>query len=104
MANNPFDGKYGSGATEYERYLRTPELLALQKEPQQRAHADELLFQGIHQVEELWMKCMVHELGEVVGHADEDRFAEAHAALERTVALGELLERQLKLFETTLPS
>jgi tryptophan 2,3-dioxygenase len=104
MSGNPFDGKYGGGATEYERYLRTVELLGLQKEPAQRAHPDELLFQCIHQVEELWMKCMVHELGEAVAHVDGDRFTEARAALERTVALGELLERQLKLFETMLPS
>src|SRR6185436_8516717 len=35
----------GPGASDYERYLRTDELLALQKTPGERVHHDELLFQ-----------------------------------------------------------
>ncbi len=35
----------GPGASDYERYLRTDELLSLQKTPEERAHHDELLFQ-----------------------------------------------------------
>ncbi len=38
----------GAGATDYERYLRTDELLALQKSPEQRSHPDELMFQVVH--------------------------------------------------------
>ncbi len=101
---NPFDESYGDGKSEYERYLRTTDLLALQKPPANRSHPDELLFQTIHQVEELWMKAMVHECGEMVLHADADRFADARFALDRMRELGMLLERQLKLFETMLPS
>jgi tryptophan 2,3-dioxygenase len=33
----------GTGASDYERYLRTDELLALQKGPEERLHRDELL-------------------------------------------------------------
>lgn len=47
--------------TDYELYLRVPELLALQKPPEQRACADELLFQVVHQAAELWMKLIEHE-------------------------------------------
>jgi tryptophan 2,3-dioxygenase len=104
MADNPFDSPYGSGASEYERYLRTAELLALQKAPAHRSHPDELFFQTVHQVEELWMKLMIHELGEMVRATDEDRHADARAALARVAELGSLLEGQLKLFETMLPS
>jgi tryptophan 2,3-dioxygenase len=32
----------GEGASDYERYLRTDELLALQKRPEQQVHRDEL--------------------------------------------------------------
>ena len=34
----------GAGATDYERYLRTDELLSLQKTPQEVTHRDEHLF------------------------------------------------------------
>lgn len=47
--------------TDYELYLRVPELLALQKPPEQRSCPDELLFQVVHQAAELWMKLVEHE-------------------------------------------
>jgi len=46
----------GRGASDYERYLRTDELLSLQKPPDDRVHRDELLFQTVHQASELWLK------------------------------------------------
>src|SRR4029078_4664498 len=46
----------GEGASDYERYLRTDELLALQKAPDEWVHRDELLFQTVHQSSELWLK------------------------------------------------
>ena len=52
----------GPGASDYERYLRTDELLALQKTPEERAHHDELLFQTVHQSSELWLKLAGEEM------------------------------------------
>ena len=49
----------GPGASDYERYLRTDELLALQKTPEEMEHRDELLFQTVHQSSELWLKLAV---------------------------------------------
>jgi tryptophan 2,3-dioxygenase len=46
----------GTGASDYERYLRTDDLLALQKSAEERVHRDELLFQTVHQSSELWLK------------------------------------------------
>ena len=46
----------GEGDSDYERYLRTDELLALQKGPDEWVHRDELLFQTVHQSSELWLK------------------------------------------------
>ena len=46
----------GPGESDYERYLRTDELLALQKGPDEWVHRDELLFQTVHQSSELWLK------------------------------------------------
>lgn len=47
---------HGPGGSDYERYLRTDELLSLQKGPDEWAHRDELLFQVVHQSSELWLK------------------------------------------------
>jgi tryptophan 2,3-dioxygenase len=79
----------GAGASDYERYLRTDELLALQKTPEERAHHDELLFQTVHQSSELWLKLAVEELGDATGHIDRDELAPALRLLRRaTTCLG----------------
>ena len=46
----------GMAPSDYERYLNTEELLALQKAPDEWVHRDELLFQVTHQSSELWLK------------------------------------------------
>ena len=52
----------GGGASDYERYLRTDDLLALQKTPEEMVHRDELLFQTVHQSSELWLKLACFEV------------------------------------------
>src|SRR5258708_12626598 len=52
----------GKGATDYERYLRTDELLALQKPPEELLHKDEMTFLVVHQSSELLMKGAAFEL------------------------------------------
>lgn len=52
----------GPGSSDYERYLRTDELLSLQKTPDEQAHRDELLFQVVHQASELWLKLACFEV------------------------------------------
>ena len=47
--------------SDYERYLRTDELLALQKPDGERVHHDELLFQVVHQSSELWLRLVASE-------------------------------------------
>ena len=54
----------GKGMSDYERYLRTDELLALQKGPDEWVHRDELLFQTVHQSSELWLKHACAEVEE----------------------------------------
>ena len=53
----------GKGATDYERYLHTDELLALQKSPEELLHKDEMTFMVVHQSSELLMKGAAFELG-----------------------------------------
>jgi tryptophan 2,3-dioxygenase len=76
----------GSGATDYERYLRTDELLALQKRPDEMAHRDELLFQTIHQASELWMKLACFEIETVIDHLTADQVFPAVRLMRRAVA------------------
>ncbi len=62
----------GEGASDYERYLRTDELLSLQKTAQERVHHDELLFQTVHQSSELWLKFATTEVDEAAGLLEHD--------------------------------
>src|SRR3954466_7426067 len=54
----------GEGASDYERYLRTDDLLALQKTSDEWVHRDELLFQSVHQTSEVWLKLAWNEVEE----------------------------------------
>lgn len=54
----------GAGKSDYERYIRTDELLALQKGPDAWEHRDELLFTVVHQSSELWLKLACSEADE----------------------------------------
>jgi tryptophan 2,3-dioxygenase len=75
----------GPGASDYERYLRTDELLALQKPAEERVHRDELLFQTVHQSSELWLKLAVEEVEEAARLTDADDLFGAGRSMRRTV-------------------
>jgi tryptophan 2,3-dioxygenase len=75
----------GQGATDYERYLRTDELLSLQKTAEERVHHDELLFQTVHQSSELWLKLATTEVEEAVAAIERDELAPALRLLRRAV-------------------
>lgn len=85
----------------YQSYLKISELLSLQR-PLSRAH-DETLFIIVHQVYELWFKCMLHELtrsGELLAADQPDRAA---ATLKRTLKIVKVLVSQLDVIETMTP-
>ncbi len=73
----------GSAATDYERYLRTDELLSLQKPLALTAHRDELLFQTIHQAAELWLKLACVEIETATSLIDRDDLWAAVRLLRR---------------------
>jgi tryptophan 2,3-dioxygenase len=75
----------GEGASDYERYLRTDELLALQKTPAEQVHRDELLFSTVHQSSELWLKLAVSELQEATRLIDRGELLAATRLLRRAV-------------------
>ncbi len=75
----------GQGASDYERYLRTDELLSLQKPAHERVHHDELLFQTVHQASELWLKLASTEVQEAAAAIGHDQLGAALRLLRRAV-------------------
>ena len=93
----------GRGASDYERYLRTDELLALQKTPDEMAARDELLFQTVHQSAELWMKLACFEIEEAVSLIERREPAPARRLLRRAVACLGFITDQLHMLEHMSP-
>jgi tryptophan 2,3-dioxygenase len=73
----------GTAPSDYERYLRTDELLALQKGPEEWVHRDELLFQTTHQASELWLNLSWHEAEEAARLIEEGDLRAALRLLKR---------------------
>jgi tryptophan 2,3-dioxygenase len=89
----------GTAASDYERYLRTDELLALQKSAKEMSHPDELTFQVVHQSSELLMKAASWELTrarDLVENGDYDNAARllrrANRMLDYPIDLLHILE------------
>jgi tryptophan 2,3-dioxygenase len=93
----------GPGASDYERYLRTDELLALQKEPEERVHRDELLFQTVHQSSELWLKLAVAEVREATALVERRDLGAAIRLLRRASHCLRLITDQLEMLEHMSP-
>jgi tryptophan 2,3-dioxygenase len=94
----------GTAATDYERYLRTDELLALQKTPEEVAHRDELLFQTVHQSSELWLKLACTEIEEATSLLAGDGAAAAVRLLRRANECMALVTEQLHMLEHMNPA
>jgi tryptophan 2,3-dioxygenase len=93
----------GAGATDYERYLRTDELLALQKTPAEVAHHDEHLFQAVHQSSELWVKLACTELEQAATLLSGDGVLPAVRLLRRANDCMDLVTAQLHMLEHMSP-
>src|SRR5438309_9760628 len=93
----------GKGASDYERYLRTDELLALQKQREELLHQDELTFQVVHQSSELLMKGAAFELERAHDLIVESDFANATRLLRRANQMLEFPISLLHILETITP-
>ncbi|HEX5193625.1 MAG TPA: tryptophan 2,3-dioxygenase family protein [Solirubrobacteraceae bacterium] len=93
----------GPGASDYERYLRTDELLSLQKPSDERIHPDELLFATVHQSSELWLKFAVEQLDRATALIDDDRLLEACRIVRRVVTALQFLTEQLDMLDQMDP-
>ena len=93
----------GPGASDYERYLRTDELLSLQMGPDEWAHRDELLFQTVHQSSELWLKLAVTEVAEATDRVDARELPAALRLLRRANQCLTFVTAQLEMLEHMSP-
>jgi tryptophan 2,3-dioxygenase len=93
----------GPGASDYERYLRTDELLGLQKTEEERAHHDELLFQVTHQSSELWLKLGAAEVVTATNQVRDRDLRAAIRSLRRSILALKLITEQLDMLEQMSP-
>ena len=93
----------GREPTDYEKYIRTEELLALQKPAERLVCHDELQFQTVHQVAELWMKLVEHELRASARRMESGDCAHATRLLDRVRRIMALVVGQLDLLDTMSP-
>ncbi|HET7807922.1 MAG TPA: tryptophan 2,3-dioxygenase family protein [Gaiellaceae bacterium] len=93
----------GEGASDYERYLRTDELLALQKNPDEQVHRDELLFQTVHQASELWLQLAWTEVEEATRLIEAGELEDAQRLLRRSHGCVDYVIAQLEMLEHLSP-
>jgi tryptophan 2,3-dioxygenase len=93
----------GTGTLDYELYLDTPRLLSCQKEPDAFVNRDELQFQIVHQVEELWMKLIGATLLDVDDYLQAGEAHRVVTLLRRCHMLLRLMTQQIELLETMSP-
>jgi len=93
----------GRGDTDYERYVRVPELLELQKPIELLSNPDERLFQTTHQAAELWLHHVDYEIdraGVMIRNGEPEPAAEL---LHRCRMIIDLLREQIIILETMAP-
>lgn len=88
----------------YAGYLRLPELLAQQKPLSQPPHHDEMLFIIQHQVSELWIKQLIHELSAAIRFVQKDQLDPCFKILSRAKLIQMQLFDQWAVLETLTPS
>jgi tryptophan 2,3-dioxygenase len=93
----------GAAPSDYERYLNTEELLALQKGPAEWVHRDELLFQVTHQSSELWLKLCWNDAEAATTAVRDGDFAAAIRLLRRSALCLQFVTAQLDMLEHMSP-
>ena len=88
---------------DYETYLRTDDLLKCQKPFAELSNPDELQFQIVHQVEELWMKLVVATLLDIDDYMMARETHRVVTLFDRANRILRLMTEQLGLLETMSP-
>ena len=88
----------------YDGYLCLQGLLEQQKPLSDPPHHDEMLFIVQHQVAELWMKLLIHELSAAIGFIRQDQLDPCFKILSRVKQVQLQLFEQWSVLETLTPS
>jgi len=88
----------------YGGYLGLDTLLSAQQPLSQPQHHDEMLFIIQHQVAELWMKLIIHELKSAIAHLSVDELDPCLKILARVKQIQRQLFEQWAVLETLTPS
>jgi tryptophan 2,3-dioxygenase len=94
----------GRGNSDYERYVRVPELLELQKPVELLSNPEERLFQVTHQTAELWLHHIDYEIDRIATFLDNDETDFAADLLHRCRLILDLLREQIVILETMAPA
>lgn len=93
----------GEGTLDYELYLDTKKLLACQKDFHAFCNRDELQFQVVHQIEELWMKLIGYTLLDIDDYLQQENTNRVLTLFRRVHIAQKLMIEQLALLETMSP-
>ncbi len=88
----------------YGGYLCLTGLLDQQRPLSDPPHHDEMLFIIQHQVSELWMKLLIHELSAAISHIQQDQLDPCFKILARVKLIQLQLFEQWGVLETLTPS
>jgi tryptophan 2,3-dioxygenase len=84
----------------YNKYLKVPELIELQKTLSEPTSHDELLFIIIHQTYELWFKQILHEIDATAQWLNEGRIFRANHSLKAVTAIEKVIVSQIHILES----
>jgi tryptophan 2,3-dioxygenase len=93
----------GKGELDYEVYLKTQDLYALQAPHHAQVTAEELMFQIVHQTQELWLKLVASECADLIDDLDADAFWQAAERLERIVRVQRGMAEEMRVLMTLTP-
>ena len=93
----------GDGTLDYEVYLSTKTLLSCQLDYDKLCNADEMQFQIVHQIEELWMKLMAYTLLDIDEYLQQENTNRVITLFRRVHTAQKLMIQQLALLETMSP-
>jgi tryptophan 2,3-dioxygenase len=88
----------------YSGYLSLGGLLSQQRPLSQPPHHDEMLFIVQHQVSELWIKLVIHELTAAIDHIRQNKLPSTLKILSRVKLIQMQLFEQWSVLETLTPS
>src|SRR6202140_2381784 len=93
----------GEGTLDYELYLNTKSLLSCQTKFDELCNADELQFQVVHQVEELWMKLIAYTLLDIDEYLQQENTNRVITLFRRVHTAQRLMTQQIALLEIMSP-